>query len=223
MRRSARRRVGAVVGTATVTIVVTPTTEGALFNTARVTTTSSETNLGDNSATITTTVKPGTGAWAPTLPVSPGRVGHTATLLANGKVLVVGGIDPNFNIVSSATLYDPATGTWSPTGTLGQARRDHTATLLGDGKVLVAGGSSVDENFETVYLSSAELYDPESGTWTSRLNRPIVSLGPTRSGAGYWLVAADGGVFAFGDAVFRGSTGAIRLNQPVVGMAARRG
>ncbi len=37
---------------------------------------------------------------------------------------------------------------------------------------------------------------------------------------GYWLVATDGGIFAFGDADFKGSTGAIRLNQPIVGMAA---
>ena len=43
---------------------------------------------------------------------------------------------------------------------------------------------------------------------------------PTPSGRGYWLVAADGGVFAFGDARFLGSTGAIRLARPVVGMAA---
>ncbi|MGI8686469.1 MAG: hypothetical protein ACR2MO_15510 [Acidimicrobiales bacterium] len=40
------------------------------------------------------------------------------------------------------------------------------------------------------------------------------------SGKGYWLVAADGGVFAFGDAAFLASTGALRLSQPVVGMAA---
>ena len=42
----------------------------------------------------------------------------------------------------------------------------------------------------------------------------------TPSGGGYWLVARDGGIFAFGDAVFYGSTGAIRLNRPIVGMAA---
>jgi hypothetical protein len=36
------------------------------------------------------------------------------------------------------------------------------------------------------------------------------------SGNGYWLVASDGGVFSFGDAVFYGSTGAIHLNQPIV-------
>jgi hypothetical protein len=42
----------------------------------------------------------------------------------------------------------------------------------------------------------------------------------TSDGHGYWLVATDGGIFAFGDAHFRGSTGNIRLNAPVVGMAA---
>ena len=37
---------------------------------------------------------------------------------------------------------------------------------------------------------------------------------------GYWLVASDGGIFSFGDARFYGSTGGIKLNQPIVGMAA---
>jgi hypothetical protein len=45
-------------------------------------------------------------------------------------------------------------------------------------------------------------------------------MASTATGQGYWLVASDGGIFAFGDAVFRGSTGDIRLNQPVVDMAA---
>jgi murein DD-endopeptidase MepM/ murein hydrolase activator NlpD len=44
-------------------------------------------------------------------------------------------------------------------------------------------------------------------------------MASTPSGGGYWLVAADGGVFSFGDAVFRGSTGGLRLNQAIVGMA----
>jgi hypothetical protein len=43
----------------------------------------------------------------------------------------------------------------------------------------------------------------------------------TPFGKGYWLVASDGGVFAFGDARFHGSTGGIRLNQPIVGLAKR--
>jgi ribosomal protein L24E len=43
---------------------------------------------------------------------------------------------------------------------------------------------------------------------------------PTPSGNGYWFVAADGGIFAYGDAGFYGSTGAIHLNSPIVGMTA---
>ena len=45
------------------------------------------------------------------------------------------------------------------------------------------------------------------------------SIATTKSGKGYWLLAWDGGVFSFGDARFFGSTGAMHLNRPVVGMA----
>jgi len=78
------------------------------------------------------------------------RAFHTATLLGNGKVLIVGG--------QSAELFDPSTGTfhatWNPTAT----RTGHTATLLADGRVLIAGGGA---------LASAELYDPAIGTFTA--------------------------------------------------------
>jgi hypothetical protein len=52
-----------------------------------------------------------------------------------------------------------------------------------------------------------------------RLVRPIVGMASTPDGAGYWLVASDGGVFSFGDAGFFGSTGGVRLVRPIVGMA----
>ena len=90
------------------------------------------------------------------------RGSHTATLLPNGKVLVVGGTGPGNVSLGSAELYDPASGTWTATGSLAMARRFHTATLLPDGKVLVAGGFGVGYTS----LASAELYDPASGTWT---------------------------------------------------------
>jgi hypothetical protein len=44
-------------------------------------------------------------------------------------------------------------------------------------------------------------------------------MAATPTGLGYWFVASDGGIFAFGDAVFYGSAGSINLNEPVVGMA----
>jgi uncharacterized membrane protein YgdD (TMEM256/DUF423 family) len=53
-----------------------------------------------------------------------------------------------------------------------------------------------------------------------RLNQPIVGMAASPDGAGYWLVAQDGGVFVFGSAAFYGSTGAMRLTQPILGMAA---
>ncbi|MGH9087121.1 MAG: hypothetical protein ACRDYZ_03275 [Acidimicrobiales bacterium] len=51
------------------------------------------------------------------------------------------------------------------------------------------------------------------------LNQPVVGMSPTSDGQGYWLVASDGGIFAFGDAQFHGSMGGHPLNQPVTGMA----
>jgi hypothetical protein len=52
-----------------------------------------------------------------------------------------------------------------------------------------------------------------------KLNRPIVSAAATPDGRGYWLVASNGGVFCFGDAMFHGSPGGARLNSPIVGIA----
>jgi len=52
------------------------------------------------------------------------------------------------------------------------------------------------------------------------LGEPIVGMTSTSDRMGYWMVASDGGIFAFGDAGFYGSTGASPLNKPIVGMAA---
>jgi hypothetical protein len=85
------------------------------------------------------------------------RVGHTATLLPDGKVLVVGGfVCCTLDGESSTEVFDPATGTWTLTGSTKFARWGHTATLLSNGMVLVTGGLE----------RSVELYDPVAGTWT---------------------------------------------------------
>ena len=44
-------------------------------------------------------------------------------------------------------------------------------------------------------------------------------MAATADGKGYWLVASDGGIFAYGDAAFYGSTGAMTLNKPIVGLS----
>ena len=84
------------------------------------------------------------------------RSGHTATLLRNGKVLIVGGMVRNGEFVAEAELYDPATGRFSPAGHMASPRVGHTATLLPGGSVLIAGGSSGP--YQNV--SQAEIYDP---------------------------------------------------------------
>jgi Tol biopolymer transport system component/N-acetylneuraminic acid mutarotase len=89
------------------------------------------------------------------------RGNHTATLLANGKVLVAGGLGTTGEL-ATAELYNPATDTWSFTGSLASARHDHTATPLANGKVLVAGGEKNGQSLDT-----AELYDPNTGSWSS--------------------------------------------------------
>ncbi|HKQ72567.1 MAG TPA: kelch repeat-containing protein [Blastocatellia bacterium] len=111
---------------------------------------------------------PAAGQWGLEKPMSRARVEHTATLLANGKVLVAGGRDANSSM-KSAELYtlDPNNnvGAWSPTADLNVARHGHTATLLANGKVLVAGGVGGGQ-----FLNSAEVYDPIAGGWTLTAN-----------------------------------------------------
>ena len=58
-----------------------------------------------------------------------GRAHHTATLLPDGKVLAVGGMNADGSL-DSAEVYDPAGGPWKGAGSLTTARNYHTATLL---------------------------------------------------------------------------------------------
>lgn len=122
---------------------------------------------------------PVTGKWKVTGSLNVARYSHKATLLRDGRVLVVGGSDTlrdeDNSFLNSAELYDPQTGSWSVTGSLNTARAFHTATLLQDGKVLVAGGGGLQGADDLISLSTAELYDPETGTWsfTGSLNAAI--------------------------------------------------
>jgi hypothetical protein len=101
-------------------------------------------------------------AWVTTGVMATTRSNQQQLLLTTGKVLAVS----ESTIDSSAELFDEASGTWATTGSMSTGRRAATATMLPGGKVLVAGGSYAGM-LSTSYLSSAELYDPASGKWTS--------------------------------------------------------
>jgi N-acetylneuraminic acid mutarotase len=139
-----------------------------------------------------------TPSWVPTGSLNIPRSDHTATLLPNGKVLVVGGRDGNSpppNYLNSSELYDPATRTWSVTGSLNTPRYLHTATLLPNGKVLVAGGITNTTPPDFGVTTSAELYDPVTGTWsvTGSLNIARFWYTATLLQNGKVLVAGGGG------------------------------
>jgi WD40 repeat protein len=94
---------------------------------------------------------------------------HTATLLRDGTVLLVGGEDSYNTLNEFAQLYDPTTNTFITTGSLAYARENHTATLLSDGRVLIAGGFGFGGSGGFA-LASAEIYDPATRRFTAAGN-----------------------------------------------------
>jgi uncharacterized protein YjdB len=125
---------------------------------------------GSVSGTATLTVTTATTS------LGTSRYQHNATLLNNGSVLIAGGVScptaGSCTYLNSSELYNPSSGTITNTGSMAAAR-SAPAVLLGNGKVLIAGGYSCDANQNCTSLSSAEIYDPVAGTFSSAGNMTI--------------------------------------------------
>lgn len=157
---------------------------------------------------------PSTGLFTPTGNMVSTRTGHTATLLANGKVLLAGGFggnSPPYVATSTAEIFDPSTGEFTATGSMGTPRMNSTATLLNNGDVLVTGGEDASGN----PVATAELFDPTTGMFTPTGSMSVARAGHTATLLTNGAVLVTGGRSS--DGVPTTVTATSELFDPVTG------
>jgi len=156
---------------------------------------------------------PATGRFTPTGPMTVNRAQHQATLLADGRVLVIGGYTAAGGgyQLHSAEVYDPATGAFTLTGGLSVIREGTTAITLGTGRVLVAGGTTGCGCYGDSVWTSADLYDPLVGTFS-----PTGAMTTPRSGYTAALLS-DGHVLLAGGSSSGSRLASAVLYDPITG------
>lgn len=130
---------------------------------------------------------PSVDAWLTTRSMRHARVFHTASVLPNGKVLVVGGAD-NVTFLQTAELYDPSNDTWTLVRSLHGTRGLHSASVLKDGRVLISGGIGSDSS------EVSQLYDPYANSWKMAGLMNIPRIFHTASLLGDGTVLVTGGL-----------------------------
>ncbi len=143
---------------------------------------------------------PATASFVETGAMAEARVGHTATLLADGRVLVVGGVGPGTDN-AAAEVWDPESGQFAAAGRLTHGRSGHAATLLLDGRVLVGGGVTSEGD----RLGERELWDPH----TSRFE--TYGLFTDRPAMASWTRLLDGRVLLVGGLAYSGDGSPLEL------------
>lgn len=108
----------------------------------------------------------------------PSARSSTASVrLADGRVLICGGIDSGGIVLTATEIYNPVTNSFTPGANMNTARALHQAVLLNDGRVFVCGGSTAISGTDPVSqllsvisnaTSSTEIYDPVANTWTTK-------------------------------------------------------
>lgn len=144
---------------------------------------------------------PATGSWTPITPMSKARVGHSAELLADGRVLVCGGTalffgngNPFSSILGGsfddAEVYDPFGDTWTPVSNNMATRRVlPTSTRLDDGRILVASGFNGSlGSLAPTWTPTVDFYDPNTNSFS-----PGPSIGAASARAGASAVRLDNG------------------------------
>ena len=162
-----------------------------------------------------------TGTLSPAASMGSGRIGHSATLLNDGRVLVAGGLadyqnaDTNLAFVltsaqDSAELYDPATNMWAPAiNSMASVRSGHTAELLADGRVLLISG--IDGGFTNpvgtdvpTFTQTCDVFDPATDGFSAVAPIPIGRAFHATSTLGGGDILVTGGLItagAFGEAL----------------------
>ena len=139
-----------------------------------------------------------------------GRSRHTATSLADGRVLMTGGSTGSGAFPAATQIYEPADGSIAPGPALLHPRRDHAAALLADGRVLVAGGT----DFTGAPVDEAEVLDPIAGT----------SIAVGSAGAAWWfpslIALPDGAALLHSASMFSTGGGAVLRYDPAAGSLA---
>jgi hypothetical protein len=151
------------------------------------------------------------------------RMDAAASLLLDGRVLITGGMDLTGSASAASVIYDPDTQASTPTGAMQVGRMRHLSTTLATGEVLVLGGQWQESGLSGA-LSSAELFDPSTGSFTS-----AGDMLESRGGDAAALTLADGSVLIVGglkdDWSFAGAERFVPGTQsfePVAGLSAPR-
>lgn len=163
---------------------------------------------------------PTNGTFIATGQMGQARVGHTATLLLNGQVLIAGGGDTgggDFPLYGTATttaeIYDPLHSLFKPAGKMVVARFGHTASLLSNGKVLITGGAVTSLGQPT---NTAEIYDPATDSFAATGSMSTSRSGHTATMLTDGTVLIAGGYTTFTNGTFVSTTSA-EIYDPATG------
>ena len=127
--------------------------------------------IGGDATASAEVYDPEAASWTSQAEMSDKRWAFSLTLLADGRVMAVGGFDgsgPEASRLSTTEIYDPSTGLWNAAAPLTTGRAWHEAQILPSGRVFVVGG----ENQAGEVLASSEIYDPVTNTWSAGPSLP---------------------------------------------------